>query len=602
MTVRRALATLFLVAGAVLGGFPPDLRAEKPLDIERLLAPDHIIEVRLEIPEKDWDKLRKQARDFATAFSNPNVEPFTYVKGDITIDGVRIESVGVRKKGLFGSLDEDAPSLKIKFSEFKDLDPVRGTSRLTLNNNKQDLALVSQRLASIVFQKAGVHAPRVNFARVYVNGADLGVYSHVESVDKPFLERRFHEKSGDLYEGTLADFFPKTIEKLELKTNESSSRREHASQLAELLAAPGDMDLDELGRRVDLDNFFRFWAVESLIGWWDGYSNNQNNFFAYSHAKTGKLYFMPWGVDAAFMGTTGPFGMFGGSEFSTAVYAQGILTNRLYRAPGMADRYREAMLKVLDEAWNEDELLAEIDRVEKMFGESLPERHADRAESMNDTREFIKGRRAAVLEAFKTWPGKVPDEPRKPMYTVDVGSAKGSFQTTWREQPMEDKGDNASEKNALPGSATVTIQLDGQPLVVEQISVVAQPFRWPGFGGGGGGGRGGRRGFRGPMMQPPATIVISGTRADDQKPVTLTLMVPRDRLAEVPTEPLTVGGSLAIGPQGPAFFGGPGMKSITGTLALTRSGVETGSELEGTFDLKLIEIHGGMFGQRPRAR
>lgn len=103
-------------------------------------------------------------------------------------------------------------------------------------------------------------------------------------------------------------------------------------------------------------------------------------------------------------------------------------------------------------------------------------------------------------------------------------------------------------------------------------------------------------------MQPPATIVISGTRADDQKPVTLTIMLARDRLAEPPGEPLTVGGSLLVGPGNAAFFGNPAMKSITGSLKLTKSGVETGSQLVGDFDLKVIQLRGGMFGARPRAK
>lgn len=583
-TKRAArLAAVWLVV-ALAAIWPGHSRAEKPLDVDRLLDPNHVVDVRMEIPDQDWDRMRKQARDFVTAFTNPSAKPFKYVRGDVTIDGVRIESVGFRKKGLFGSLDEESPSLKIKFDEFQDQSPVRGMKRMTLNNNKQDAALISQRLASMVFNAAGVHAPRVGYARVHVNGKDLGIYSHVESVEKPFLKRRFGDESGDLYEGTLTDFFPKSVEKLELKTNESASHREKAARLAALLAAPGELDVDEVGRIVDLDNFLRYWAVESLIGWWDGYANNQNNYFAYENPENGKFYFMPWGVDAAFMSTTGPFGMFGGADLSPAVYAQGMLTNRLYRAPGMADRYRETMLKVLDEAWKEDELLAEIDRIEKLFASGLPNRHAGMADAMKSNRAFITARRAAVLKALEDWPGKIPEQARTPMYIVDVGSAKGSFQATWREESKE-----TDEK----GTAKVTVQLDGKPLVMEKVTVVAQPFRFPGFGGGG----------RGPMPPPPATIVLAGTRVEDQKAVTITIMLARDRLAEPPGEALAVGGSLLIGPPSFVFFGNPAMKSITGQMTLTKSGVETGSELVGDFDLKLVEIHGGMFNaQRPKPK
>ena len=82
---------------------------------------------------------------------------------------MKISSVGIRKKGFIGSLDETRPSLKIKFGEYVDQNPVKGLDRLTLNNNKQDTALVSQFLSYKVFNDAGVQASRVSFARVTVN-------------------------------------------------------------------------------------------------------------------------------------------------------------------------------------------------------------------------------------------------------------------------------------------------------------------------------------------------------------------------------------------------------------------------------------------------
>ena len=36
-----------------------------------------------------------------------------------------------------------------------------------------------------------------------------------------------------------------------------------------------------VGELVDLDAFYKFWAMEGLLGFWDGYSANRNNFFVY---------------------------------------------------------------------------------------------------------------------------------------------------------------------------------------------------------------------------------------------------------------------------------------------------------------------------------
>ena len=96
--------------GSCLACCSPRRRAcagAEELTADRLLAPDRLIEIQIELPAKDWRELCKQTRDIRPAFTgNLAEDPFTYFKGNITIDGVKIESVGVRKKGFIGSLDD----------------------------------------------------------------------------------------------------------------------------------------------------------------------------------------------------------------------------------------------------------------------------------------------------------------------------------------------------------------------------------------------------------------------------------------------------------------------------------------------------------------
>ena len=92
-----------------------------------------------------------------------------------------------------------------------------GLERLTLNNNIQDPSLVKQYLSYKLFRKAGLPAPRCNFARVHVNGQYLGVYTNVESIRKPFLKRAFNDSDGDLYEGMINDFREGMYETFEVK-------------------------------------------------------------------------------------------------------------------------------------------------------------------------------------------------------------------------------------------------------------------------------------------------------------------------------------------------------------------------------------------------
>lgn len=275
------------------------------LDHKEIFDSSKLLEIEIEIPKKDWDQLRAQSRDFATGFTNPNLKPYTYFKGNITVNGQTIKSVGIRKKGFFGSADTVRPSLKIKFDEFVDQDPAVGFNRLTLNNNKQDGAQVSQILTYGIFNNAGILAPRVSLAKVSVNGESLGIYSNVESIKKPFLKRFFIDTSGNLYEGTISDFYPKAIDKLEVKTNKQENQKEDIKALAAALWGE-TFDAKKLEELIDMDYFLKYWAVEGLTGFWDGYAANQNNYFIYSNPANKKMYFIPWGADWTLQGTN-PF-------------------------------------------------------------------------------------------------------------------------------------------------------------------------------------------------------------------------------------------------------------------------------------------------------
>ena len=128
---------------------------------EQLFDPNHVIDIRITLPAEDWDTIRLQTRSFVGSLTmGAPVSPFTYVRGDIEIDGVLIKDVGIRKKGFLGSLNDQRPSLKIRFDKYIDQDPIRGVDRLTLNNNNQDPARLSQFLGYQLFIATGSPAPR----------------------------------------------------------------------------------------------------------------------------------------------------------------------------------------------------------------------------------------------------------------------------------------------------------------------------------------------------------------------------------------------------------------------------------------------------------
>jgi spore coat protein CotH len=560
-----AIGVMWLVAIA-----PCAAAQENGLDAERLFAHDHLVNIAVDIPASDWTQLCKQTRDFGTAFANPTDKPFTYFKGTITIDGVRIESVGIRKKGFFGSLDDVRPSLKINFDEYVKQSPIKGLDALTLNNNKQDSSQVSQFLTYQLFTSAGLHAPRCNFARVTVNGTYLGIYSNVESIGTPFLKRRFGDSTGNLFEGTISDFYPRAIDRLEAKSKQHD--RVKAVRLANLLASNDELSLDQVEELVDLDYFLKFWVIESLIGFWDGYTSNQNNYWVYEYPKNGKFYFMPWGADGSFTGTKPPFG-FSNTQKATCIYAESMLANRLYHTAGMAERYRSTMLEILDTAWKEDDMLATIDRAAKLIDGHQHSRQSFTAQGQNNVRNFIRTRREKILKEFEDWPVAVPTTPRKPMYTLNVGKASGTFSTEWQEQAPADP--------LAAGVANIRLELDGKEIKFKKIGVQGGPSRTP-FAGGPFG-----------RAEPQAGVVFTAIRASDSESITLNLWSDRQSFAAGAGKSIPLQGMLVIGKAGFNFFNPSANRSVVGDAKLSMAGIAAGDPIAGEIKLTIVETRGG---------
>ncbi|MCY2967056.1 MAG: CotH kinase family protein, partial [Planctomycetota bacterium] len=199
--IAFAIPVLFLNLAQAADELPP-LTQDELFDGQKLL------DVQIEIGEADWKKLSAQTLSFVTAFGKgPIPDSYDYFPAEITIDGRKLGSVDLRKKGFFGSMDQDRPSLKVRVTGADKTRWIGGLDKLTLNNNKQDRAVVSQFLAYRLFQVAGLPAPRCSLAKVTVNGKSLGIYTHVESVDQPFLRRTFGNDSGNLYEGVFPTDF-----------------------------------------------------------------------------------------------------------------------------------------------------------------------------------------------------------------------------------------------------------------------------------------------------------------------------------------------------------------------------------------------------------
>jgi hypothetical protein len=320
---------------------------------------DSLVTVEITMDAGDWSALRETPPQGGLCNWEYTGDRWTwYSAAEVTVNGAAISNtgataehsfgtIGIRKKAWCGSHDSVKPGLRIRFED-NSKDQARdqiGVADLVLNNNKQDPAVIRQCIAYSIARAGGVAAPRCNLAQVSVNGQQLGVYSNVEPVKKPFLAERFGSKDGNLYELEGEDFLDWAPDRIEYEGYSADESKADLRQAIQEINQPG---LAGIERWIDVDQFLQFWAMEIAVGHLDGYAGAHNNTYVYRDAANGRFRFAMWGTDRAF-------------EAAPEVYGVGVVANKLAADPGYRGRLAQQVQAILQKAWNEDQIVAQID-------------------------------------------------------------------------------------------------------------------------------------------------------------------------------------------------------------------------------------------------
>ena len=571
-------------AGAETGSTPPEpapgstaTAAPTPQDgaeahpSDAYFALERVLDISIEIAGEDWDTLRHQTRTFEDVIaeieryglSRPFADIYTWFGATVTVDGETHADVGVRKKGFLGSQSDTKPALKLRFDKYVDGQSLGGVmERMTLNNSIQDPSMVNTCLSYRVFAAAGNPAPRCNFATVSVNGKDLGLYVHVEEMKAPFLLRHFESAEGNLYEGTVSDFTATYRGTIEKKTNTDAADWSDIDAVVAALQDPTDAGLKALGEVVDLDRFLSFWATEVLVGHWDGYAGDRNNYHFYREPD-GPFVFIPWGTDDTFHLKDDPNPFDNISNPPPSVLALTAIPNRLYNDGDWRTRYVARLTELLDTVWHEAELLAAVDDMAAIVQQyALPSAREAAAADTERVRKFILKRRGEILADLTPTPPEWPEPEAYDPPLAGSGTLEITFETTW--------GSNLSP-NPLGAGTIDSVLLNGSEESVEGMGVFA-------------GHSSPEEGALLPGVDKPASIVVASVD-DDGSISGMTLAVDLDLLA--------AGATLVIGADaiaGVTWFIPPGASApdrfspfTEGTLKLSTAGTTPGATIVGTF-------------------
>jgi spore coat protein H len=280
MWLLRVLLASF--SACALGGLARSAASSNNPPGHELFSEAVIRHFKIRIENAEMEKLRR--------------DNHTYVRATVT-EGTNVFSeVGVRLKGR-GSFRplEDRPSFAVKFDEFVPAQRFCGLTKIMLNNSYQDRSYLSEYLCTSLYRDAGVPAARVTYARVELNGRELGLYVLIEAMNKIFLKQHFKNPSGRLYEGYAQDI----DSKLEQDGGAPSDQSDVRALVAAARLAP-EQGMAGLRQVLDVDNFLSFLAVGMLIAQHDSYVLNRNNYRLYHDPDSGRFVMIAHGIDGSF--------------------------------------------------------------------------------------------------------------------------------------------------------------------------------------------------------------------------------------------------------------------------------------------------------------
>ena len=301
---------------------------------DELFSDAKILHVKIEIPPAGLAALKS--------------EPRKYVKATVREGDKVYADIGLRLKGngTFQPM-EKKPSLALKFNEFTSGVKFHGHGKIFLNNSLQDGSYMSEAIGGQIFRAADVPASKVTFARVELNGRDVGLYVLAEAVNHDFLSQYFKKTKGNLYEGTNSD----VTDRLEQDSGETSKDQADLKALANAAKETDPAQRwKKLGSVLDLERFISFAAVEVLTWHRDGYSMDKNNYRLYHDPASGQMVFIPHGLDQLFSKPSG----------ALVPEWKGLVAKAVLETPDGQRRFRERIYKLLGTAFKADALHAQI--------------------------------------------------------------------------------------------------------------------------------------------------------------------------------------------------------------------------------------------------
>jgi hypothetical protein len=142
---------------------------------------------------------------------------------------------------------------------------------------------------------------------------------------------------------------------------------------------------------VDVDRFLAFAAVEVLLGHTNGYALARSRYRIYSDPGTGRLVFLPHGIEGVFTRPDAPI----------TPEMKGLLAKAILETPQGKKRYREEMGKVVTKSFKVDLIQARVKELAAKLKPALGAGAEAHDKAVKDLLDRVTARQKSVEQQLK---------------------------------------------------------------------------------------------------------------------------------------------------------------------------------------------------------